>query len=112
MLYKLERNLKVLGYQYTVETIDADLHLYRYIVNNGEIIITVDMNTLKNYMFIITCDLGTFTYKSSKGIINKLWTLNKMTKIEENTELSEEEEEEIINYYLEHEKEINEMFKK
>ena len=110
MLYKLERNLKVLGYQYTVETIDEDLHLYRYIVNNGEIIITVDMNMPKNYMFIIVCDLGTFIYKSSKGIINRLWDLSKIIKVEENIELSEEEEEEIVSYYLKYEDELDKMF--
>ena len=104
MLYKLERNLKALGYNFEVQIIDENLHLYRYIVNNGEIVITVDMNTPKNYRFIIISDLGTFVYKSSKGIINRLWDYHKMS-MQFTEELTEEDEEEIINYDLENEKE-------
>ena len=73
MLYKIERNLMMLEQEYKYEVISADLKLYRFIVNGGETIINCDPD--RKYFQIINDTIGTMEYKSSKGIINRLFDL-------------------------------------
>jgi hypothetical protein len=73
MLYKIERNLMLLEQKYEYETICKDLHLFRYIVNNGETVINCDPD--RKYFQIINDTIGTLEYKSSKGIVNRLFDL-------------------------------------
>ena len=75
MLYKIERNLRTLEQEYKFEVISADLQLYRFIINDGETIINCDPT--RKYFQIINDTIGTIEYKSSKGIINRLWELYK-----------------------------------
>lgn len=72
-MFKLERNLMLLEQEYKYEVISADLFLYRFIVNGGETVINCDPT--RKYFQIINDTIGTMEYKSSKGIINRLWDL-------------------------------------
>jgi hypothetical protein len=72
-MFKIERNLMLLEQGYEYEVISEDLQLYRYIVNNGETIINCDPT--RKYYQIINDTIGSMEYKSSKGIINRLWDL-------------------------------------
>ena len=71
-MFKIERNLMLLEKEYQFETISEDLQLYRFIINNGETIINCDPT--RNYYQIISENMDK-EYKSSKGIINRLWDL-------------------------------------
>lgn len=73
-MFKIERNLQLLEVNYKYEVISENLHLYRFIVNNGETIINCDPS--RKYFQIISDDMN-LEYKSPKGIINRLWDLYK-----------------------------------
>lgn len=73
MMYKIVRNLKVLEQGYEVVTINEELNLHRIVVNNGETIITCDPD--RKHFIINNKNIGTLEYKSSKGIVNRLWDL-------------------------------------
>lgn len=72
-MFKIERNLKLLEQGYEYQVISEDLKLYRYIVNGGDTIINCDPS--RKYYQIINDTIGAKEYKSSKGIINRLWDL-------------------------------------
>ena len=65
----------LLEQKYEYQIISENLHLYRFIVNNGDTIIYCDPN--RKYYQIINDTIGTKEYKSPKGIINRLWDLYK-----------------------------------
>lgn len=73
-MFKIEHNLILLEVKYKYQVISEDLHLYRFIVNNGETIINCDPE--RKYYQIISDNMDK-EYKSSKGIINRLWVLYK-----------------------------------
>ena len=72
-MFKIEKNLKLLEQGYEYQVISEDLKLYRYIVNSGDTIINCDPS--RKYYQIINDTIGAKEYKSSKGIINRLWDL-------------------------------------
>ena len=72
-MFKLENNLILLDLEYKYQIISEDLHLYRFIINNGETLIQCDPT--RKYYLIINDTIGEKEYKSSKGIINRLWDL-------------------------------------
>ena len=72
-MFKLENNLILLELEYKYQIISEDLHLYRFIINNGETLIHCDPT--RKYYLIINDTIGEKEYKSSKGIINRLWDL-------------------------------------
>ena len=74
-MFKLENNLRLLELKYEYQIISDDLHLYRFIINNGDTIIYCDPN--RKYYQMINDTIGIKEYKSSKGIINRLWDLYK-----------------------------------
>ena len=72
-MFKLENNLILLELEYKYQIVSEDLHLYRFIINNGETLIHCDPT--RKYYLIINDTIGAKEYKSSKGIINRLWDL-------------------------------------
>ena len=73
-MFKIANNLKMLGRRYEFITIDEELNLYRIVT--GSTIITIDLHDPKHKEYIISNPrLGTMTYKSEKGIVNRLWDL-------------------------------------
>lgn len=67
-LYKLIRNLQVLGLEYRFEVDDDELQVYTIVGNEFRINIDV-----KAKQCIIRTEQADKEYKSTKGIINELW---------------------------------------